>query len=83
VKRNDLLHFARLAWQLARKQLPDHASKFAPRRYTQPSRLACLCLKEYLHLDYRGAEALLASAHELRAALRLQRASQERLDRHA
>ena len=51
--------------------MPDHASKFAPRRYTQPSLLACLCLKEYLHLDYRGTEALLASAHALRAALAL------------
>ena len=30
-----------------------------------------MCLKESLHLDYRGAEALLASAQELRAALAL------------
>jgi hypothetical protein len=56
---------------MARTQMPDYASPFAPKRYTQPSLLACLCLKEYLHLDYRSAEALLASAQELRAALGL------------
>ena len=46
MKRHRVLHFARLAWQLARQQVPDHASKFAPQRYTHPSRLACLCLTE-------------------------------------
>jgi hypothetical protein len=71
VKRYDLLRLARLAVQIARTHVPDYASPFAPKRYTQPSLLACLCLKEYLHLDYRSAEALLASAHELRAALGL------------
>jgi hypothetical protein len=71
MKRHDLLHFACLAWQFARKQLPEPASKFAPKRDTQPALLACLCLKEYVHLAYRGAEALLASAQELRAALAL------------
>jgi len=60
-----------LAWQIARQQLSDHASKFPPKGYTQPSLLGCLCLKEYLPLDYRGAEALLASAQELRAGLAL------------
>jgi hypothetical protein len=44
---------------------------FAPKRYTQPALLACLCLNEYVHLDYRSVEALLASAQELRAALAL------------
>lgn len=56
---------------MARTRLPDYASKFAPRRYTQPSLLAYLCLKEDLRLDYRSTEALLACAQELRAALGL------------
>ena len=51
--------------------MPDYANKFAPKRFTQPSLLACLCLKEFLHLNYRSCEALLASAQELRAALGL------------
>jgi hypothetical protein len=71
MKRDDLLRLARLAVQIARTQLPDYASKFAPKRYTQPALLACLCLKEYLHVDYRSTEALLASAQELREALGL------------
>jgi hypothetical protein len=71
VKRHDLLCFAHLAAQIARKQLPDYGSKFAPKHYRQPSLLACLCLKEYLHLDYRGTEALLASAQQLQEALGL------------
>jgi hypothetical protein len=53
---------ARLAVQIARSQLPDSASKFAPKRLTQPSLLACLCRKECLPLDDRRCEALLASA---------------------
>lgn len=71
MKRHDLLCLARLAVQIARTQVPDYASKFAPKRYAQPSLLACLCLKEFLHLDYRSCEALLASAQELRTALGL------------
>jgi Transposase DDE domain len=71
MKCHDLLRLARLAVQIARTPLRDYASTFAPKRYTQPSRLACLCLKEFLHMDHRSCEALLASAQELRAALRL------------
>jgi hypothetical protein len=74
VKRHDLLRLARLAVQIARTPLRDYASKFAPKRYPQPSLLACLCLKEYLHLDYRGTEALLASAQQLQEALGLRTA---------
>ena len=68
MKRYDLLRLARLAVRIARTQVPTYASQFAPKRYTQPSRLACLCLKAFLHLDDRRGEALLASAQELRAA---------------
>jgi len=37
MKRHNLLRLARLAVQMARTQLPDYASPFAPKRYTQPS----------------------------------------------
>lgn len=69
--RQDLIVFARLAYRVASWRLPPYASKFSPKKFTQPSLLACLCLKEYLKLDYRGTEALLAGAAELRAALGL------------
>jgi hypothetical protein len=71
VKRHDLLCFAHLAVQIARKHLPDYGSKFAPKHDRQPSLLARLCLKAYLHLDYRGTEALLASAQPFQEALGL------------
>ncbi len=57
--------------QLARTRLPDDASTCAPKRSTPSSLLACLCLKEFLHLDDRSCEALLASAQALRGALGL------------
>ena len=72
MKRNDLLRLARLAVQLARTQLQDYASQFAPKRYGQPSLLACLCLKEFLHMDYRSCEAC-RSAQERREVLRCTR----------
>jgi hypothetical protein len=70
--RQDLLQVARLAYRLAAYVLPPYSSTFGPKKFTQPSLLACLCLKEDLKLDYRGLEALLASAAELRAGLGLQ-----------
>ena len=69
--RQELRQFARLALHVARQQVPPYGSKFSPKKFTQPSLLACLCLKEYLRLDYRGLEALLSSAAELRLALEL------------
>jgi hypothetical protein len=57
--------------QIARQQVPDDGSTFAPKRDRQPSLLACRCLQAYLHLDDRGTAALLASAQPLQEALGL------------
>jgi hypothetical protein len=57
--------------QIARTHVLDYASKFSPKRYTQPALLACLCLKDVLHMDDRSCEALLASTQALRTALGL------------
>ena len=70
--RSALLLFAQLAYQVASWHLPPYSSKFAPKKFTEPSLLACLLVKESLRLDYRGLEALLVSASELRAAVGLQ-----------
>jgi len=58
--------------QLAR---PSRPSALAPlwvqglsQKFTQPSLWACLLVKEYLRMDYRGLEDLWASSAELRAA---------------
>ena len=46
----------------------------APKTYTQPQLLACLLVKEYLHLDYRTAQDVLDASDRLRRILRLRRA---------
>jgi len=51
--------------------LPDYAHKFSPKTYTQPQLFACLVLKEFLHRDYRGMEALLRDTPDLAAAIEL------------
>jgi hypothetical protein len=43
-----------LAYEAARRSLPAHRHKFSPKKFTQPQLLACLVLKEFLRLDYRG-----------------------------
>jgi hypothetical protein len=71
---NRLLAFARLAFTVAQRVLPERAHKFAPKTYTQPQLLACLLVKEYLHLDYRTAQEVLDASDRLRRILRLRRA---------
>jgi hypothetical protein len=51
--------------------LPAYAHKFSPKTYTQPQLFACLVLKEFLHRDYRGIEALLKDTPELAAVIDL------------
>jgi DDE family transposase/transposase-like protein DUF772 len=43
-----------VAYDAACQALPAHRHKFSPRKFTQPQLLACLVLKEFLRLDYRG-----------------------------
>ena len=68
MKQSQLLRFAQLALQVARQPLPPYGSKYSPKKFTQPSLWACLLVKEYLRMDYRGLEDLWASSTELRAA---------------
>lgn len=67
------LALARTALEVARAEVPDHSSKFSPRRYTQPQLLALLALREFLRVDYRGLVALLTDWSDLRDALGLSR----------
>jgi hypothetical protein len=49
----------REAYRLGREVLPDHTSKFARRDFTLPQLFACLVLREFYGLSYRGTEQLL------------------------
>ena len=43
-----------IAYEDACRALPAHRHKFSPKKFSQPQLLACLVLKEFLRLDYRG-----------------------------
>ena len=43
-----------VAYEAACQALPAHRHKYSPKKFTQPQLLACLVLKEFSHLDYRG-----------------------------
>jgi hypothetical protein len=60
-----------VAHATACKALPRYAHRFSPRKYTQPQLFACLALKEFLKLDYRGIQQLLRDTPELCAAIDL------------
>ncbi len=65
--------FARAALEAGRGALPDYSHRFSPRVFTQPQLFACLALRQFLRLDYRGTAARLAEWAELRDALGLTR----------
>lgn len=67
------VRFATLSLQLAQATLPRFAHKFSPHRFTLPQLAACVLLKEYRQLDWRGIEALLELSPPLRRALGLGR----------
>ena len=43
-----------VAYEAACEALPVHRHKFSLKKFTQPQLLACLVLKEFVRLDYRG-----------------------------
>ena len=54
-----------VAFDAACQALPAHRHRFSPKKFTQPQLLACLVLKEFLRLDYRGLAAHLADHLDL------------------
>ena len=66
------MRFVELAHQAARCCLPVYAHKYSPQRFTLPQWAACVRLKEYRQLDWRGIKALLELSPPLRRCLRLQ-----------
>ena len=60
-----------VAYATGQKALPPYAHRFSPQKFTQPQLLACLVLKEFLKLDYRGVQQLLIDTPELCAVIEL------------
>ncbi len=67
------LTVARMALRAARDSLPDHAKAKSPKKFTQPQLVACLVIKEFLQLDYRGTHLLLKEWSDLREVVGLRR----------
>jgi len=67
------LTVARTALRAARDAVADYAHPKSPRKFTQPQLLACLVIKEFLGLDYRGIHVLLGEWSDLRDVLGLRR----------
>ena len=65
------LTVARMALRAARASLADHAKTKNPKKFTQPQLMACLVVKEFLQLDYRGTQMLLMEWSDLRDVLGL------------
>lgn len=62
---------ARLALDVAAATLPLYSHPKSPRKFTQPQLLACLVLRAYWKLTFRGLEDLLATSGEIRRVLGL------------
>jgi Transposase DDE domain len=53
------------AYAAARAALRPYRHRYSPKKFTQPQLFACLVLKEFLHLDYRGLTYFLEDVPEL------------------
>ncbi len=49
-----------MALEIGRRTLPNYASRFSRRDFTQPQLFACLVLRQFHKTDYRGIVAILA-----------------------
>jgi len=67
------LTVARMALRAARDAVAEHAHPKSPKKFTQPQLLACLVVKEFLGLDYRGIHVLLGEWSDLRDVLGLRK----------
>ena len=61
-----------VAYVVGQKSLPAYAHRFSPKKFTQHQLFACLVLKEFLKLDYRGVWQVLLDTPGLRAVIELQ-----------
>ncbi len=61
------------ALRVAEEALPAYAHRFSPKTFTQHQLFACLVLKDYYGLTYRGTIGLLADCESLAAAIQLKK----------
>lgn len=54
-----------IGFACARRALPSFSHRYSPRKFTQHQLFACLTLKEFMKLDYRGVMQLLIDSPDL------------------
>ena len=59
------------ALSVARRSLPEYAHRYSPKKFTQHQLFACLVLKDFYGLTYRGTTGLLADGDSLASAIGL------------
>ena len=67
------LTVAQEALKAGQESLPDYRRPKSPKKFTQPQLFACLVVKEFRRLDYRGIWVLLQEWPELRNVLGLKK----------
>ena len=60
-----------VSYACAKRALPAFANLYSPKKFTQHQLFACLALKEFLKLDYRGIMHLLMDSPDLCAVIEL------------
>ena len=60
------------ALQVGEDSLPRYGHRFSPRKFTLPQLFACLVLKDFYNLTYRGVVGLLSDGDSLAAAIGLE-----------
>ena len=65
------LTVAREALKAGQESLPDYSHRKSPHKFTQAQLFACLVIKEFRQLDYRGIWVMLAEWSDLRNILGL------------
>lgn len=61
------------ALRVAEEALPAYSHRFSPKTFTQRQLFACLVLKDFYDLTYRGVVGLLADCESLTTAIRLKK----------
>ena len=65
------LALARSAYKAAKKALPERASPYSKKKFTQPQLFAILVLRAFFRTDYRGMTDILRDFSDLREELEL------------
>ena len=59
------------AYRIGQGSLPEYSHQFSPKKFTLPQLFACLVLKSFLKVDYRGVVEFLADCPALRETIQL------------